>query len=151
MDCARSRQSCLTLCDPVDCSPPSAPDRRTLQAGVLAWVAMPSSKGSSWPRDWTWISSLTSPALPGRFFTPSTTWEALCMDCCGLPCSSDGKESACQCRRFRFNPWVRKIPWRREWQPTPVFLPGESHRERSLAGYSPWGRKTVRHSSATKQ
>jgi len=41
-------------------------------------------------------------------------------------------------KRFRFNLWVRKIPWRRAWQPTPVFLPEESHRKRSLAGYSPW-------------
>ena len=40
-----------------------------------------------------------------------------------------------------FDPWVGKIPWRRAWQPTPVFLPGESHRQRSLAGYSPWGHK----------
>ena len=39
------------------------------------------------------------------------------------------------------NPWVRKIPWRREWQPTPVFWPGESHGQRSLPGYSPWGHK----------
>ena len=38
-----------------------------------------------------------------------------------------------------FDSWVMKIPWRRSWQPTPVFLPGESHRQRSLAGYSPWG------------
>ena len=55
-----------------------------------------------------------------------------------------GKEPTCQCRRHkrgRFNPWVRKIPWRRAWQPTPVFLPGESHGWRSLVGYSPWGRK----------
>ena len=37
-----------------------------------------------------------------------------------------------------FNPWVRKIPWRREYQPTPVFLPGEFHEQRSLAGYCPW-------------
>ena len=37
-----------------------------------------------------------------------------------------------------FDPWVEKIPWRRKWQPTPVFLPGESHGQRSLAGYSPW-------------
>ena len=42
------------------------------------------------------------------------------------------------------NPWVRKIPWRRERSPTPVFLPGESHGQRSLAGYSPWGCR-VRH------
>ena len=39
----------------------------------------------------------------------------------------------------RFDPWVGKIPWRREWQPTPVFLPGKSHEQRSLAGYSPRG------------
>ena len=54
------------------------------------------------------------------------------------------KESACHCRicrRRRFNPWVRKIPWRRAWQPTPVFLPGESHGQRSLGGYSPWCHK----------
>ena len=42
-------------------------------------------------------------------------------------------------KRYRFNPWVRKIPWRRAQQPTPVLLPGESHGQRSLAGYSPWG------------
>ena len=41
----------------------------------------------------------------------------------------------------RFDPWIGKIPWRREWQPTPVFLPGESHGQRSLAGCSPWGHK----------
>ena len=49
----------------------------------------------------------------------------------GLPPWLSGKESACQCR---FKPWVRKIPWRRKWQPTPVFLRGKSHRRRSLAG-----------------
>ena len=46
-----------------------------------------------------------------------------------------------QCRRPGFDPGVREIPWRRAWQPTPVFLPGESHGQRNLAGYSPWGRK----------
>ena len=50
-----------------------------------------------------------------------------------------GKESSCQCRRPGYNPWVRKIPWRRNCQPTPVFLPEESHGQRNLAGYSPWG------------
>ena len=45
------------------------------------------------------------------------------------------------CRRHRFNPCVGKIPWRRKWQPTPVFLPGESHGRRNLAGYSLWGLK----------
>ena len=42
-----------------------------------------------------------------------------------------------------FDPWVGKIPWRRKWQPTPVFLPGESHRERSLGVYSPWSWKNL--------
>ena len=48
-----------------------------------------------------------------------------------------------QCRRLEFHPWVGKIPWRREWQPTPVFLPGQSHAKRSLAGYSPWGHEEL--------
>ena len=55
-----------------------------------------------------------------------------------------GKEPACQCRRFKrcgFNPWSGKIPWRRAWRPTLVFLSGKSHGQRSLAGDSPWGRK----------
>ena len=43
----------------------------------------------------------------------------------GIPRWLSGKESACHCRRHRFNPWVGQIPWRRAWQPTPVFLPGE--------------------------
>ena len=58
-----------------------------------------------------------------------------------VPGNSDGKEPACQCRRPKFNPWVGKIPWRRAWQPTPIFLPGKSYGQRSLAGYSPWGCK----------
>ena len=54
-------------------------------------------------------------------------------------------------RRLGFDPWVRKIPWRRKWQPTPVFLPGESHGQRSLEGYRPWGRKRVGHDLVTEQ
>ena len=56
----------------------------------------------------------------------------------GLPRWLSGKESACQCRRHRrlgFVPWVGKIPWSRQWQPTPVFLPRQSYGQRSLAGY----------------
>ena len=50
----------------------------------------------------------------------------------GLPGGASDKEPACQCRKHKrreFDPWVGKIPWRRAWQPTPVFLPGESHGE----------------------
>ena len=54
-----------------------------------------------------------------------------------------GKEPTCQHKRCGFDPWLRKIPWRRAWQPTPVFLSGESHEQRSLVGYSPQGRKEL--------
>ena len=46
-----------------------------------------------------------------------------------------------KCGRLGFDPWVKQIPWKRNWQPIPVILPGESHGHRSLAGYNPWGRK----------
>ena len=62
----------------------------------------------------------------------------------GFPGGASGREPTCQCKRCKrpqFDPWVRKIPWRRAWQPTPVLSPGESHGQRSLAGYSPWGRR----------
>ena len=58
-----------------------------------------------------------------------------------FPGGTCGKEPTCQCRRHKrheFDPWVGKIPWRRAWQPTPVFLPGETYGQRSLAGYRPW-------------
>ena len=60
----------------------------------------------------------------------------------GFPGGSDGKESIClQCGRPEFDPWVGKIPWIRKWHPTLVLLPGESHGERSLVSYIPWGHK----------
>ena len=54
-----------------------------------------------------------------------------------------GKESTCLSRRLGFDPQVRNIPWRRKWQPILVFLPGKSHGQRSLVGYSPWSRSRV--------
>ena len=77
-------------------------------------------------KSWTWLKWLS-------------TW--------GFPGDARDKGRACQCRSHRrqgFNPWIGKIPWRRKWQPTPVFLPGKFYRQRSLAGYSPW-RLRVRH------
>ena len=53
---------------------------------------------------------------------------------CGLPRWLSSKESACQCKRPKFDPWIRKVPWRRKWQPTPVFLPRKSHGQGSLVG-----------------
>ena len=75
-----------------------------------------------------------SPVPFSRFHIYALMW---------LPGGLSSKESACQCRRCRrcgFNPWAA-IPWRRKWQPLPVFLPGEFHGQRSLEGYNLWGRK----------
>ena len=72
----------------------------------------------------------------------------------GFPAGSSGKVSSCQCRslrRRRVNLWVDTIPWKRKWQPIPVFLPGKSHGQRGLAGYSPWDCQRVGHDLATKQ
>ena len=63
-------------------------------------------------------------------------------DCAGLARWLSGKEIICQCRVDRFDPLVRKIPWRRKWQPTPVFSPGKSYGQRSLVG---WGQERVGH------
>ena len=72
----------------------------------------------------------------------------LAQGCCflGFP---GGSESTCHCRRYRFDSWVRKIPWSRKWQLTPVFLPGKFQGQRSLAGYSPQGCKESDMTEAT--
>ena len=65
----------------------------------------------------------------------------------GFPGGTSGKEPTCQYRRHRrcgFSPWVGKIPWRRKWQLTPVFLPGESHGQRAC-GLQSIGSQKVRH------
>ena len=71
----------------------------------------------------------------------------------GLPWWLSGKESACQYRRCRFDPCgfdVGKIPWRKKWQLTPVFLPWRSYGQKSLVGYSPWGWKRIENDLAIK-
>ena len=107
-----------------------------------------------------WTASLPGSSAHGIFQARVLEWGAIAFSkrpvietfksCKGIildfPGGPSGKERACQCRkhkRFGFDPWVRKIPWRRAWQPTPVFLPGESHGQRSLGGCSPWGRKKL--------
>ena len=95
--CAKSLQSCLSLCDPVDCSPPSSSVYGIPQAWILEWVAMPSSRGSSWPRDRTHISHiylyLQVGFLPLRF-----------------PRGSKGKESACNAGDLGLIPRLGKFP-----------------------------------------
>ena len=73
-------------------------------------------------------------------------WKCLYLNFMGFPGGISGKVPAHQCRRCKrcgFDPWVRKIPWRRAWWPTPVFLPGGYHGQRSLAGCTPEGCKEL--------
>ena len=91
------------------------------------------------PQDST-VTPLNKPQCPMEdkaICSPAPTIVKLCFFFLwGFPGGSDGKRICLQFGRPRFHPLVRKIPWRREWQPTPVFLPGESHGQRSLMGYS---------------
>ena len=133
--CVKSLQSCPTLCDPMDCSPPGSSVHGILQARLLEWVAIPFCRGSSPPSQqlnpsvlhWQADSLLSEP--PGRSFPDNGS------------VVEPSTEPACQGRRCRFDPWMRKIPGRRKWLPTPVFLPGEFHGQRSLVGCNPWGPK----------
>ena len=90
-------------CDPVDCSPPVSSACGILQAKMLEWVTLFSSRGSSQPR-----SSLVAQMV---------------------------KKSACNAGDASSIPGSGRFPWRREWQPTPVFWPGKSHGQGSMAGY----------------
>ena len=111
----------------MDHSPPGSSVHWIFQARILEWVAMSSCRRSSRSGDGT--VSLMSPALAGGFFT---TWASLVAQMVkNLPAIRE--------TRVRF--LAGKIPWRRKWKPTPVFLPGESHGQRSLAGYSPQDHK----------
>ena len=103
-----------------------------LQARILEWVAIPFSGGSSWPRDQTLV-----PCIAGRFVS---IWEFITSKL-GFPEDTSAKESTSQYKRCGVSPWVCKIPWRRKWHPTPVFLPGYTHGQRRLLGFSPWGCK----------
>ena len=69
----KSLQSCLTLCNPLECNPPGSSVHGILQARILEWIAIPSSKGSSQPRDWSQVSCIS--CLTGRFFTYWATRE----------------------------------------------------------------------------
>ena len=116
-------QSCLTLCDPMDCSPPGSSVHGIFQAWILEWFAISFSRGYSWSRDRTWVS-----CTAGRFFPEQKLQFAFVFH-------------RLQCGRLGFDPLVGKIPWRRERLPIPVFWPAEFHGQRSLAGYSPWSCK----------
>ena len=126
---AKSLQSCPTLCDPIAGSPPGSPVPGILQARTLEWVAISFSNAWKWKvkvkslsRVWLlatpWTVAYQSPLSMG--FSRQEYWS-------GVPLPSPAGDM-----KLQLNPWVGKISWRRAKQPTPVFLHGESHGQRSL-------------------
>ena len=146
-------QSCRTLGNPTDCSPPGSSVHGILHARILEWAAITFLQRSSQPRDWTW-----------EFFT------------CLLHCMQSHQGSLIYYMIFSNNPFSKllfpvpvsrhaidlnvlaskegmfptrddtiptNLEGRRKWQPTPRFLPGKFHEQRRLVGYSPWGHKEV--------
>ena len=107
-----------------------------------AWCAVIHGVAKSWTQLINWTELMYDPIniflISGGLFSVRY-----------FPGVSDSKSVCLQCGRPGFSPWVRKISWRRKWQSTPVFLPGKSHGQRSLVGYSPWGCKRVGHDWAT--
>ena len=142
-------QSCPALCYPMDCSLPGFSVHGILQARILEWVAIPFSRGSSPTRDQILVPWIVRWILSPLDHQGSP--HPLSLHC--QPGGTSGKGPACQlrCKRPGFGAWVGKIPWKRAWQPTPVFftiqapreapmpifLLGESHGQRNLAGYTP--------------
>ena len=107
---AESLQSCLTLCNPMDCSPPGPTVYRILQERVLEWVAMFFSRGSSLPRDWTWVSWHLSHWQVGPL-PPAPPGEPHICVYIGFPAGSVVKDRLHRrrCKRPGFNIWVGKI------------------------------------------
>ena len=113
-----SLQLCLTVCDPINCSPLGYSVHGTMQARILEWIAMPSSRGSSWPRERTHISYLLwSPVLADRFFTFSATWEA-----CKI--------------KIKLNKFIEHLPFARQL-PKCQWFKSESHLLSILMGLIP--------------
>ena len=109
-------------------------EKKNCSLGFILWPLL-INEMASWPAtaQFPLISQLfRAPLLTQHIWYPQ--WIT------GFPGGTNGKEPSCQCRRHKrhgFDPWVRKILWKRKWQPTPVFLPGESLGQRSLASYIP--------------
>ena len=124
----KSLQSCPTLCDPMDCSLPGSSVPGFSRQEHWSGLPFPSPMHES--EKWKWSRSVVSDPQWSHGLQPSRLLHP--------------KEPTCQCKRHRrygFSACAGNIPWRRAWQPTPVFLPGESHGQRSMAGYSPWGHR----------
>ena len=141
-------QSCLTLCNPMDCSLPGSSVHGIFQASILEWVAIFFSRGSSQPRDWTQVSRIAC-----RRFTIWATWK------CGVYWKAPYVTKASQVALVVKNPPANagdpslilgrgNSPGEENGNPLQYACLEKSHEWRSLAGYSPWGHR-VRHDWAT--
>ena len=119
------------LCDLLECSLPGPSVHGILQVRILEWIAIPFSRGSSQSRDRTYVS-----CIGRQILYPLSHLGSLIVAC---------KWIHLQCGRPGFDPWVGKIPWRRAWQPTPVFLPRESPWMKEPGGLQSIGLQRVRH------
>ena len=163
-------QSCLTLSDPMDCSLPGSSIHGICHAGVLEWVAIAFSKSSvqlAFKHCPLWLLSAGMNCTRSSYSIENSLnryVEKYCralglrdyLGICthvsrGLPRWHSGKEMRLLMQETRVQSRIGKIPWRRKWQPTAVFLPGKSQGQRSLVDHSPWGRKesdTTEHARA---
>ena len=159
---ANSLWLCPTLCNPMDCSLPGFSVHRILQARILEWVAMPPS------RDQTVIfyvscicwHVLYNQVLPGKpiqllpsinlilylisvFYIDRTVLEGRDYGCVDTSTYQSQGHSRSSTDSYSINECYLCLKFiKRKWQPTPLFLPGECHGQRSLASYSPWGHKS---------
>ena len=92
------------------------------------------------------VSSVNAEEISCEKRHPVNNFRSLVSNALRIPRWLSGKEPTCRCKRYRrcgFDPWIGKISWRRKWQPNAIFLPGKSHGQRNLVGYSPWGHKEL--------
>ena len=133
-------KSCTILCDPMNCNLPGSSSHRVLQARILGWIDFPFFKGTSEPKDQTQVSYFNRPIYSERAMAPHSStfaWKILWME-------EPGRLQSMGSLRVPYN-WATSLSlfifmhWRRKWQPTPVFLPGESQGQGSLVGCRLWG------------
>ena len=144
----KSLQSCPALCDSMDYSPPGSSVHRILQASILEWFAMLSSRRSSQPRDQACISFRLLHCRWILYCWATGKVQMLLIIAAFIYYSHTGRLWSMGSLRVGHD-WATSLSlftfmhWRRKWQPTSVFLPGESQGRASLAGYSPWSHKEL--------
>ena len=152
-------QPCPTLCDPTDCSPPGSSVHGIFQARKMEWVVISSSRRFSWPRDRMWVSCVLHwevDSLPLSLLRPLIDYtmyikgllRAMALHSSTLAWKVPWTEEpvGLQSMGSLGHDWATSLSlftfmhWRRKWQPTPVFLPGESQGRGNLVGCRLWGR-----------